>query len=136
MHRPSLRVLGLAGPKATPAEVKEAYRLQAKRWHPDVAHVGSTKVEAESKFLEIKAAYETLCGPQMSDAARKLTRPPKDYRKEELRRYHAETSGTPIKVMMAVLLGLTGYTAYDMHGRKRMPYQQEHVSELWRKRKT
>ncbi|MQM07997.1 hypothetical protein Taro_040843, partial [Colocasia esculenta] len=41
-------------------EVKKAYRACALRWHPD-RHQGSSKVEAEEKFKNCSAAYESLC---------------------------------------------------------------------------
>lgn len=43
--------------QATDEEVKQAYRLAAKKWHPDF-NVGSK--EAEQKFIEIAEAYHTI----------------------------------------------------------------------------
>ncbi|CAA7410671.1 unnamed protein product [Spirodela intermedia] len=41
------------------AEVKEAFRACALRWHPD-RHHGSSKVEAEERFKSCLAAYQSL----------------------------------------------------------------------------
>jgi curved DNA-binding protein len=46
--------------KATPEEVKSAYRKLARKYHPDV----SKEPGAEEKFKEIGEAYETLKDPQ------------------------------------------------------------------------
>jgi len=54
----SLRVLGL-GPKASEAEIKNAWRQLAKKWHPD-RHMGSSKAHAEEQFKAGLKAYETL----------------------------------------------------------------------------
>jgi molecular chaperone DnaJ len=43
--------------QATDDEVKQAYRLAAKKWHPDF-NIGSK--EAEQKFIEITDAYHTI----------------------------------------------------------------------------
>lgn len=56
------RVLGV-GKTATPAEIKKAYRMLVKRYHPDL-HPGDA--EAERHFKRITAAYEVL-----SDETRK-----------------------------------------------------------------
>ncbi|WP_270168991.1 J domain-containing protein [Paenibacillus sp. SYP-B4298] len=53
------KVLGVAQ-TATAAELKAAYRKQAKRLHPDVN--GGT-AEAEQRFKQLKEAYETLSDP-------------------------------------------------------------------------
>ncbi|HTY82502.1 MAG TPA: DnaJ domain-containing protein, partial [Dehalococcoidales bacterium] len=42
---------------ATDAEIKQAYRRMARRYHPDV---NPGDKSAESKFKEINAAYEVL----------------------------------------------------------------------------
>ena len=42
-------------------QVRKAYRLLAKKLHPD--HAGSSP-EAETAFLELKAAYDILRDPQ------------------------------------------------------------------------
>jgi hypothetical protein len=49
------RALGLS-PRASPAEIKAAYRRLAKKYHPD----RDKSMDAELKFKEIRAAYETL----------------------------------------------------------------------------
>lgn len=50
------RVLGVS-PNASEDEIKKAYRLLAKKYHPDVNH-GSP--EAESKMKEVNEAYSTI----------------------------------------------------------------------------
>jgi molecular chaperone DnaJ len=54
------RVLGIAR-GADENEIKRAYRLLARKHHPDV---NSDKVAAEHKFKEINEAYEVLSDPQ------------------------------------------------------------------------
>lgn len=49
-------VLGVTQ-EATAAEIKQAYRVLAKRYHPDV-NKGST--EAEQKFKQVHEAYQVL----------------------------------------------------------------------------
>lgn len=56
--RESLRALGL-NQGATPAEIKTAFRMLAKTWHPD-KHSGASKAAAEQRFKQIALAYETL----------------------------------------------------------------------------
>lgn len=51
-------ILGVAT-SATAAEIKQAYRTLAKKWHPDV----NKSPEAEAKFIEIDQAYQTLSDP-------------------------------------------------------------------------
>ena len=53
------KTLGLTK-KATNAEVKQAYRKFARKYHPDV-NQGNT--QAEAKFKEIGEAYEVLGTP-------------------------------------------------------------------------
>ena len=43
--------------KATPEEIKKAYRKLARQYHPDV---NPNNKEAELRFKEINEAYETL----------------------------------------------------------------------------
>jgi len=45
--------------KATPEEIKAAYRRLARQWHPDVCH----EPDAKEQFLRIKAAYDVLSDP-------------------------------------------------------------------------
>jgi preprotein translocase subunit Sec63 len=131
VHAAAARVLGLR-PLPSAAEIKAAYRQHAKRFHPDVAE---GHVDSEAKFREVRAAYETLQRPTMSENARKLLTP--DQRgstKDELRRYHANasSSGASLKVMTALLLGMTSYLAYTLHHKKRLPHQRGYsLSSLW-----
>ncbi|MEK4114944.1 DnaJ domain-containing protein [Paenibacillus sp. FSL W8-0919] len=53
------KVLGVE-PSATAADIKQAYRKLAKRYHPDV-NQGSE--EAARKFREVQQAYEVLADP-------------------------------------------------------------------------
>ncbi|EJK67835.1 hypothetical protein THAOC_11074 [Thalassiosira oceanica] len=54
------KVLGNLGRNATSREIKMAYRLESRRWHPD-HHVGKSSFkEAESRMQTINAAYEYL----------------------------------------------------------------------------
>lgn len=46
--------------KATPEEIKKAYRLSARTWHPDV----NKEPDAHEQFIRIQTAYETLSDPQ------------------------------------------------------------------------
>jgi hypothetical protein len=48
-------ILGINS-SATDKEIKKAFRLKAKKFHPDV----STEIDAEAKFNEIYGAYEIL----------------------------------------------------------------------------
>ena len=49
------KILGVER-KATPAEVKKAYKRLARKYHPDV----SKEADAEAKFKEVGEAYEVL----------------------------------------------------------------------------
>lgn len=53
-------VLGIKR-KATSEEVKKAYRLAARTWHPDV----NKEPDANEQFLRIQKAYEVLSDTQM-----------------------------------------------------------------------
>jgi COMPASS component SWD3 len=46
--------------KATPAQIKEAYRNLARQWHPDRFIDPIEKQTAEERFKQINAAYEYL----------------------------------------------------------------------------
>jgi curved DNA-binding protein len=46
--------------KATPEEIKRAYRKLARKYHPDV----SKETNAEAKFKELGEAYEVLKDPK------------------------------------------------------------------------
>jgi|SRR5579863_260753 len=49
--------------EASEKEIKDAYRKQARRYHPDV-NPGAKKKESEEKFKEINEAYEVLGDPK------------------------------------------------------------------------
>ncbi|MMZ57275.1 Chaperone protein DnaJ [compost metagenome] len=51
--------------QATESEIKQAYRKLAKRYHPDVNHGND---QAESRFIEIVEAYETLSDAKLRAA--------------------------------------------------------------------
>ncbi len=57
-------------PTATLDEIKQAYRRQANRYHPDkVAHLGEELQQlAREKFQEIQGAYEELLRRKGADA--------------------------------------------------------------------
>eukprot|EP00931_Biecheleriopsis_adriatica_P033891 TRINITY_DN19646_c0_g1_i1.p1 TRINITY_DN19646_c0_g1~~TRINITY_DN19646_c0_g1_i1.p1 ORF type:complete len:217 (+),score=30.14 TRINITY_DN19646_c0_g1_i1:66-716(+) len=50
-------------PEATQSQIRQAYRKQALRWHPDKAHPAD-KALAEKRFQEIAQAYEVLSNGQ------------------------------------------------------------------------
>src|SRR5271168_2323364 len=54
------RVLGVSA-KATDEEIKKAFRMLARKYHPDVA---KDKKRAEEKFKEINEANEVLSDPE------------------------------------------------------------------------
>ncbi len=54
------KVLGVP-PKATPDEIKKAFRTLARKYHPDVA---KDKKAAEEKFKELNEAHEVLSDPE------------------------------------------------------------------------
>lgn len=55
------RILGIA-PDALPDQIKAAYRVLAKKYHPD--HNPNNIAESEQKFKEMKEAYDILSDPQ------------------------------------------------------------------------
>ena len=54
------KILGLETSKATPEEVKTAYREQAKKYHPDINSANSF---SEDRFKDINEAYKVLSTP-------------------------------------------------------------------------
>ncbi|MBD3176883.1 MAG: DnaJ domain-containing protein [Armatimonadia bacterium] len=69
--RPAHLVLGVSA-DAPQKEVRRAYRRLAKELHPDRA-APADRAEAHARFLELRAAYETLVGgaqPTISEAPR------------------------------------------------------------------
>lgn len=57
------QILGV-GPKASPDEIRAAYKKLALKYHPDV-NQGSK--ESEERFKEVLEAYQTLSDPQKKD---------------------------------------------------------------------
>ena len=51
------KILGISNYKATPEEIKQAYREQAKKYHPDI---NKTNTMAEERFKDINEAYKVL----------------------------------------------------------------------------
>ena len=54
------KILGLENNKATPDEIKTAYREQAKKYHPDI---NSENNFSEERFKDINEAYKVLSTP-------------------------------------------------------------------------
>ena len=54
------KILGLESNKATPEEIKTAYREQAKKYHPDI---NSESDFSEERFKDINEAYKILSVP-------------------------------------------------------------------------
>ena len=54
------KILGLESNKATPEEIKTAYREQAKKYHPDI---NSENNFSEERFKDINEAYKVLSDP-------------------------------------------------------------------------
>jgi curved DNA-binding protein len=72
------KVMGVAR-DATEAEIKQAYRKLARKYHPDV----SKEKDAEARFKEIGEAYEVLKSPEKRAAYDQLgqgPRPGEDFR--------------------------------------------------------
>lgn len=51
------KILGITNYKASPEEIKQAYREQAKKYHPDV---NTTNTMAEERFKDVNEAYKVL----------------------------------------------------------------------------
>lgn len=51
------KILGISNYKASPEEIKQAYREQAKKYHPDI---NTTNAMAEERFKDINEAYKVL----------------------------------------------------------------------------
>lgn len=51
------KILGLSTSKATNEEIKQAYREQAKKYHPDI---NSDNKFSEERFKDINEAYKVL----------------------------------------------------------------------------
>lgn len=51
------KILGISNYKASPEEIKQAYREQAKKYHPDI---NTTNTMAEERFKDINEAYKVL----------------------------------------------------------------------------
>lgn len=71
------KILGVAR-DATPEAIKKAYRLLARKYHPDV----SKEANAEEKFKEVAEAYEVLKDPEKRAAYDQLGtyQPGQDFR--------------------------------------------------------
>lgn len=55
-------ILGV-GPDATEQQIKEAYRREAMKWHPDRHDGAAAKGEADRRFKDLAVAYRTLRNP-------------------------------------------------------------------------
>lgn len=54
------KILGINNYKASSEEIKQAYREQAKKYHPDI---NTTSSSAEERFKDINEAYKVLSNP-------------------------------------------------------------------------
>lgn len=65
-RRSPYETLGLSKDKATPEEVKRAYKKLALKWHPDRQRsaTDTQRKAAEAKFKEVAEAYDTLSDPE------------------------------------------------------------------------
>lgn len=55
-------ILGV-GPDATEQQIREAYRREAMKWHPDRHDGAAAKGEADRRFKDLAVAYRTLRNP-------------------------------------------------------------------------
>ncbi len=62
LRREALRELGVSSDYASEHAIKQAYRKQAIKWHPD-KNAGNAE-EATERFKRIARAYEALCEEQ------------------------------------------------------------------------
>lgn len=60
-------ILGVSA-DATDQQIKEAYRREAMRWHPDRHEGAAAKAHADKKFKELALAYRTLRDPAAREA--------------------------------------------------------------------
>ena len=65
------KIMGVAR-DATEAQIKQAYRKLARKYHPDV----SKEKDAEARFKEVGEAYEVLKSPEKRAAPAAVARPP------------------------------------------------------------
>ena len=80
--------------KATPDEIKKAYRQLAKRYHPDA---NPNNKQAEERFKEISEAYDVLSDPQ------------KRQKYDQLRSFAPHNSGAFINFDPEIFRQRTGY---------------------------
>lgn len=102
-------VLGVAA-QASKADIQDAYRSLAKRWHPDL-NPGDT--EAEHRFKEIAAAYALLSDPEERARLDRDARAADRAFEEAYARYTEEEGAVPVRlkiVSLALLIVLAvGY---------------------------
>lgn len=62
-------------PGASGAEIRSAYRAQARKWHPDRFPEGPERAEAEAHMVRLNRAYEEALGRAPSRAAQPSSAP-------------------------------------------------------------